>query len=59
MYFFLLLKLVFYAAWSSGESAVFMVNMVSDRNPLARFCCGLGKDTLRDFSLFVGLGKQL
>ena len=37
---------------------VLMTNMVSVQNPLAPFCCVLGKDTLRHIPLLVGLGKQ-
>ena len=35
-----------------------MNNTVSVQNPLAPFCCVLGKNTLRHFSLLGGLGKQ-
>ena len=35
-----------------------MINMVSVQNPLAPFCCVLGKDTLRYFPLLGGLDKQ-
>ena len=35
-----------------------MINMVPVRNPLAPFCGVLGKDTLRQFPLLGGLGKQ-
>ena len=46
------------AAWSSGYSTGLMINMVSVQNPLAPFCCVLGKDTLRRFPLLGGLDKQ-
>ena len=37
------------AAWSSGWSAVIVINMVSVQYLVALFCCVLGKDTLRHF----------
>ena len=47
------------AAWSSGEIDVLIIDMVSVQNSLAPFCCVIGKETLRHFSLLGGLGKQL
>ena len=41
------------AAWSSGSSAVFMIDMISVEKLLAPFCYFLGKDSLRHFPLEV------
>ena len=38
---------------------VIVIDMVSVQNLLAPFCCVLGKDTSRDFTLLGGLDKQL
>ena len=35
-----------------------MINMVSVQNPLALFCCVLGKDTLRHFPLLGALASS-
>ena len=43
---------------SETLSAVIMIDMVLVQNPLASFCCVLGKNTLRHFLLLGGLGKQ-
>ena len=56
--YFDLFKIAKSAAWSSNKRAVLMTNVVSFQNPLAPFCCVLGKNTLRHFSLLGGLGKQ-
>ena len=45
-------------AWSSGSSAVLVIDMISVENLLAPFRCVLGKDNLRHFPLLGGLGKQ-
>ena len=47
----------FSAVWSSGWSAVLMINMVSVQNPLAPFCCVLGKATLWHFPCLVVLAS--
>ena len=46
------------AVWSSGLSTGLVINMVWVHNPLAPFCCFLGKDTLRHFPLLGDLSKQ-
>ena len=40
------------------KGAGLVTNTVSVQNPLAPFCCVLGKDTLRHIPLLGGLGKQ-
>ena len=37
----------------------YVIDLVPIQNLLAPFCCVLGKDTFRHFSLLGGLGKQL
>ena len=41
------------------KSAVIVIDMVLVQNLLKPFCCVVGKDTLRHFSLLGDLGKQL
>ena len=57
--------IVMFGVWSSVVGSVFeclervlMINMVSVQNPLAPFCCVLGKDTSWHFPLLRDLGKQ-
>ena len=45
-------------SWSSGWSAVIMIDMVSGQNLFVPFCFAFGKDTLQHFPLHGDLGKQ-
>ena len=46
------------AAWSSGYSAVIMIDIILVQNLFTPFCCVLEKDTLHHFSLLGDFGKQ-
>ena len=46
------------AAWSSGLSSRIVIDTVLVQNLLVPFSCVFEKDTLQQFPLFGGLGKQ-